>query len=440
VTLAPCHRGMHALWDQEGVSSVVRSAAEMGKSQNLAARIAYEIGQNPGIRVALLSGTQQQAEGLLRAVVIIINNPVYQEVFPGVHIVRSTASEFQVSPRPETIKDPTVFAAAVDQSSNLSRRVDLACLDDIVTLEGVRSQQTRDRAYGDALQVTGSRVAPGGRILVVNTSSHPDDVPSRLAKLPGWISQSFPVLNPDGSSAWPERWPLERIEARRQALGPLRFAAIMLCDPSDEASLCFAHVYIEGALANGLATQHSEIPEGSSSVLGVDPAMSSKPSADLSGLVLVTIGGDGFRNVVQVEGLRLNYEKLVSRVCELARISKAVVHCESNAGGSLLADMIGKQVPCRAWSTSKASKESRIETLSAELASNRWVFRQPLGYPSPELRALVSDMSTFSYDRHCGDRLAALLMCVEGIRAEENRPRGGSFKLGLNAAGHWRIG
>ncbi len=432
--LEAIHRAEHKLWSSAD-RTVTWSFPEGGKSANLASYVAWRIGRDPGIRVGYLSATAAQAQRHLRAVAICMSGPGFARVFPGVKIDRQTADELTVTGRPSTVKDATCIAGAFDLSSMLGARLDLVAADDVVTRDAANSAATRDRAYGDFIAVTSSRVAPGGQIHVVGTAEHPDDLPHRLARLPGWRSARFPVLDAEGNSAWPARWPIERIEARRLELGPVRFAATMMCEATSEGALAFRVEDIERALANGLATQFS--PIGGRCVIGVDPAWTSRPGADESGIVMVTIDSDGFRHLAHVEGLRAHHEALVSRVIELARTNRAAVYVESNGAGQLIADAIGRQVPCKPLSTSRQSKESRVEALSAELASGRWVFRQPLGYATTELRKLVGEMQTFSFDRHCGDRLAALLIATEGVRATESRPIGRVFNLG--ADGNWHV-
>lgn len=126
----------------------------------------------------------------------------------------------------------------------------------------------------------------------------------RLAKLPGWKIAKFPVLNPDGTSAWPARWPIERIEARRLELGPVRFMATMMCEATSEAALCFRQEDIDRALSNGAATEFSDIPSGRV-VIACDPAWTSRPRADESGIVMVLIDDTGFRHLTLVEGWRI---------------------------------------------------------------------------------------------------------------------------------------
>jgi len=428
--LASVHKGLHRLWASAD-RTCAWSAPEMGKSANLASYVAWRIGRDPGLRVGYLSATVQQSARHLRAVAILLSSPGFARVFPGLRVDRVTADELTVSPRAETIKDATCIAGAFDLSSMLGARLDLVLCDDVITREQASSQVTRDRAYADFIAVTSSRVAPGGQIHCVGTAESPDDTLHRLAKS-GYRSAKFPVLLPDGTSAWPERWPRSRVDARRLELGERRFLSVMMCEASTEGALAFRQEDLDRALAAGLAMQY-EAPIGGRCVIGVDPALTSHASSDESGIATVTIDRDGFRHLVGIEGLRVHPEQLVNRVIQLARISKATVFCESNSGGGLLADAIGKRVPCKPLSTSRQSKESRVEALSAEISSTpcRWVFRAPLGQPSHELRKLIGEMQVFSFDRHCGDRLAALLIAVEGVRATENRPRGGVFRLDL---------
>jgi Terminase RNaseH-like domain len=434
VQLQPAHRSLHRLW-QGHPRSVAWACPEFGKSANLAAYTAWRIGCDPSLRVGYLSATVQQAQRHLRAVAILLSSPGFAQVFPGLSVARMTADELTVAPRPATIKDATCIAGAFDLSSMLGARLDLVLCDDVITREQARSASTRDQAYADFIAVTSSRVAPGGQIHCIGTAEHPEDILHRLARQ-GWPSLKLPVLDAQGQPTFPAKWPPARIEARRLELGPVRFMATMLCEATSEAALCFRAEDLERALSNGLATVHSEIPAGRV-VIGVDPAWTSKPGADESGIVMCTIDRDGFRHLVHVEGWRMHYEALANRVIELARVNRATVYIESNGAGSMIADAIGRKAPCKPLSTSRQSKEARVEALSAELASGRWIFRQPLGSPGSELRKLLSDCHVFSFDRHCGDRLAALLMAVEGIREIESRPKGGVLNVHRTEGGRW---
>lgn len=428
VRLARHHREMYGLWSS-CKRSVTYAPSETGKSASLACWIAWRLGCDPSLRIGILSGTTAQAERQLRHVGIVLGSPGFAEVFPGVHITRQTATELELSTKPATTKDANLVAAAFDLSSLQGTRLDIAACDDIVSRESVRTPIARDRAYSDFVAVTSSRIAPSGEIHVVNTAEHTDDVPHRLSKLPGWTTRSFPALDDAGNPTWPERWPIERIEARRLELGPVGFQRAMMCCPIDEASIVFSQDMLDVFTRNGQQAHFS--PLGGRTVIGVDPAWTTTATSDESGIVVVTIDDSGFRHVVHIEALRVRHDALVSRVVHLAQANRAVVYVESNGAGGIIADMIGRRVPVKKLVTTATSKTARVEALAAELAAGRWALRQVTGIVNEQQKKLLADLATFSFESHCGDRLSAMLLACEGVRTLEARRRVGFFRLDL---------
>lgn len=292
----------------------------------------------------------------------------------------------------------------------------------VLDFENTRTPAARDTAWREFVTGTLGRLMPGGRVWMVGTAWHTDDLLHRAARLDGWRSRRFPVLDDAGSSVWPHYFPAERIEARRLELGPVAFEREMMCRPIDEASIVFGSDAIDLAMLQGRDPRFTA--RGSCRiVIGVDPAWTTSASADESAIVMVAIDDFGNRHLTHVEAGRWHHEQLASRVVELSRANRATVYCESNGAGGVIADMIGRRAPCKPLPTTRTSKQARVEALSAELASGRWCFSQPLGQPSADLKRLCDELATFSFDTHCGDRLAALLIAVEGCRALESRPR-----------------
>ena len=417
--------------------TVLHSYPEAGKSTLITAYGAFRAGQDATLRIGIISGTEGQSQRDVQYFAIHVSRPEYAWVFPDRRIERQTADAIWLTGRPETMKAPSVVGGSPDLSSLQGRRLSLALVDDVVPLEAVYSQSRRDRDDANMSANIGSRLAPGGQIHCVGVALHPDDQLHRMARRPGYHYGKYPVLRPDGSSAWESRWPLARAMQRKLEIGPIRFAAAYLCEAMSEASLCFPQASIDRALSNGLATQFS--PIGGRCIVGVDPAFTVTRSADESGICLVSIDVDGYRHLAHVEGIRVHHEALVARVVELCRINKAVCYIEKNAGGGILCDMISKHVPCKGLNTSAQSKAARIEAAAMELASGRWVFRQPLGYPSPELTKLVSELQMLSADpgRHLGDRASCWLIAGEGARAFENRPKGAVLNASRSDGGVW---
>lgn len=429
VRLADFQRRMVSTWGSCR-RSVTFAPSEHGKSNLLAAHVARRIGRDPSLRVGLLSGTREQAIRLLRLVSLIVHGPGFASVFPHRAVERATADELVLSGRPGSMKDPTVIAASFDLSSLLGSRLDLAVCDDVVSREDTFTPTARDRAWQGFLSVTASRLAPDGALHAVGTAEHSDDILHRLARLPGTVVQRFPTLDENGAPIWPERWSRERIEARRVELGPVGFRRAMMCEAIDASSLVFDEAHVENAIALGRSEQLS--PVGCRSIIAVDPAWTVGAGSDESGIVLVAVDDEGFRYVSHVEGLRVRHDALASRVIDLARSSRAIVYAESNGAGGVIADAIGKRVPCRALPTTATSKRARVEALSAELASGRWIFRNPSGTPGPELRKLCGELLNFTWESHTGDRASALLLACEAVRALESRPRVGFVQINVH--------
>jgi len=424
IKLAGIHRSYQHMLDHP--KAIVLAPPETGKSAQASLRLAWEAGRNPALCCAIVSGTREQAARHLVTVGNITRDPLFQRVFPGVRIERQTQDGIWLKGRSNPRKDPNIIAAAFDLSSLLGTRLDLVVADDIVSREATRTHAARERAYQDFVGIIGGRLSPSGRIWVLNTAEHSDDVPHRLSRLPGWEFQTFPLLDKQGDSRWPERWSTERIESRRLELGPAAFRRLMLCQPIDEATQVFHEELVTRALKQGVAGLGQFTPIGGRTIVAVDPAWSTSASADESAIVVVTLDSEGYRHLVHVEGHRINSDSLVRRVATLAQVNgRAQVYIESNSGGQIIGEQLQKVYPRTTLvHTSASSKAARVEWLAAELGAGRWAFRNMPGESSKELEKLSEDLVSFSFESHTGDRLAALLVAVEGVRKFEARPKG----------------
>jgi len=422
-TLAPHQESMIRRWLKRDRTVSIASSG-MGKSILAAVLIAWLVGQNGSTRAAILSGTKEQAQKLMRLVQIVMRHPAYLEVFPHAVIDRCTLDELSVTSRPKTQKDMNVIASAYDLSSMLGSRIDVAVCDDVATTDSVRTLNARDQAFQNFLAVTSSRIEPGGAVHVVNTALHSDDLPHRLGRLPGWDLQRYPAADANGKPTFPARWSAEKIAATA-ALGPVVYARECLCIPVDASTLVFSQEVIDVALRNG-CTPHLN-PAGGRSIIACDPAWTVGQNSDESGIVMVTIDGAGNRYLTLVEGGKWNPDQLADRLVALGRANRATIYVESNGAGSVIAGIIAKRAPCVALPTNRTNRIARVEALSAELASGRWAFFCPLGYPSAQMKKLLDDMAIFSLEAHTGDRLSALLIACEAVRAFEAKPKGGVF-------------
>ena len=102
----------------------------------------------------------------------------------------------------------------------------LIVADDLIKeFSEVATEEARDRIYmrfhGELL----NRLEPGGKILVIMSRRHPDDLSGRLldsntelAPEDHWHRITFPALSESGEALWPERYPADKLMAIRRDL------------------------------------------------------------------------------------------------------------------------------------------------------------------------------------------------------------------------------
>ena len=132
------------------------------------------------------------------------------------------------------------FATGV-QGAITGRRADLVVIDDPVRSQAeAESALVRERVWdwyrGDLV----TRLRPGGRIVLVMTRWHPDDLGGRLlAEDAGWRVIRLPALaEPDdvlgrapGEALWPEWEGVAALERKRAVMGERSFAALFQQSP-----------------------------------------------------------------------------------------------------------------------------------------------------------------------------------------------------------------
>ncbi len=99
------------------------------------------------------------------------------------------------------------------------------CDDLIKEFEEVVTEESRDRIYRRFMGNVLNRAEPGGKIIMVMSRRHPDDLSGRLlasnAQLEPrsqWHELKFPALSDDDVALWPERYPTEELLATKREL------------------------------------------------------------------------------------------------------------------------------------------------------------------------------------------------------------------------------
>lgn len=333
--MAPIHRSWHSLAEQHS-NLLIWSHIESGKTSQLTiARTLWRLGRDPSLRIAIISNTAGQADKILGAIKKYIESSErLHKVFPNLRPGDKWTNSAISVRRPTISKDASIQATGL-HGNILGSRLDLIVLDDILDYENTRTSSGREDTWGWLQASVFSRLTDRGRLLCVGTAFHPDDALHRMAKLPGFKAFRYPVLDDEGNSRWPQRWPLERIEAAKVRLGPLEFARQLRCLARSDDESRFKKEWIDSCLARGSGKQlcygMERLPPGFKTYTGVDLAVQQKDGSDMTCLFTIAAHPNGDREVLNIESGKFAGPDIVQKIIDSHRRYLSICIVENNA-------------------------------------------------------------------------------------------------------------
>lgn len=419
---------------------------EHGKTQQLSIlRPIHELGQNPNLRIALISETQTQAcKWLSRIKANIESNPRLHEVYPRLKpaVRRNRWEHWQhnaiLVERDATFswreKDFSIEAMGID-GGIMGSRFDVIIGDDALTGRNTLTQGNRDNGYDFIKQTLLGRVSDDGSVWFFNNPWHVEDAYHRLER-----EGRFRVVRYNAGEAncsWPERWPAERIQEKLEELGPIEGPRQLFNVPlSDSTGLLPVEAARE---CQRLCDDPPEHWGGYHTdqdyrflVAGVDLGGTDKASGSPTSIAVV---GQGVRTnakhlVHQRTGNWLGLE-LLRQMVEVQRLHRPrewVV--ETNAVQLHLASMLRDPVLTTAagatpeearairvfgqYTTAQAKQEEKwgIRSMGADLDAKRWRFPKN----QREVSELFREIQSYTLASHTGDRLIALWLADLRLR------------------------
>jgi hypothetical protein len=438
VRLAPMHEEWHQLANAHP-RLVIRAHVEAGKSFGLTVgRTLWELGRNPSLRAAIVSNTHGQASKLLRVIASYIErSPEVREVFPGLLPGTPWTDGAIAVQRPTLSKDPSLQAFGV-HGAVIGSRLDLLILDDVVDFENARTPEQRETLIAWMLSTLMGRLSATGRVIVVGTAFHPEDLLHRLEDQ-GWPSYRFPVEYEDGTPRWPHRWTRQRIAEKRMELGPAEAARQLDVAARSDAESRFKEAWLATALQRGTGKtclpHLLHVPNGTHVVHGVDLAVSKRANADLSVIVSLLVLANGDRQLLSVQSGRWSGPEIVHRIMDAHRRYGGIVVVESVAAQAFISHFLRElsAIPVIDFKTgrNKMSLEWQTEALAAEFSRGQWIVPSDNGSAAnnPEAATLLRDLLFYDPRRHTPDRVAAA--CFARWGADRSRVRAEVGRLDL---------
>ena len=177
------------------------------------------------------------------------------------------------------------YVAAGVRGPIIGRRADLILIDDPVKSQAEAESQTiRDAIWDWYRADLLTRLKPGGRIVLIMTRWHEDDLAGRLLasqpeewhclRLPALAEPDDPLGRAEGEALWPDWEDRAALERKRTTLGARAFAALFQQDPRPPEGALFSPARI--TLLGGAPDTSSGRPSGNQVVRAWDLAATAK--------------------------------------------------------------------------------------------------------------------------------------------------------------------
>lgn len=158
------------------------------------------------------------------------------------------ARDDRAATRFATAAGASYFATGV-RGPLMGRRADLIVIDDPIKSQAeADSPAARDALWDWFRADLTTRLSPGGRIVLVMTRWHEDDLAGRLLaggdgwsrlRLPALAEADDPLGRPEGAPLWPQWEDAAALARRRQAVGPRAWAALYQQRPQSDLDALF---------------------------------------------------------------------------------------------------------------------------------------------------------------------------------------------------------
>jgi predicted phage terminase large subunit-like protein len=211
-----------------------------GKSELASRRFpAWFLGRNPGNSIIAASYNSDLASDFGREVRNIITEPEYGAVFKT-----ALAQDSKAANRWHTQVGGAYVAAGVGTAVT-GRGADILLIDDpLKDREEADSEVRRQRVWEWYTSTAYTRLAPGGRIIVIQTRWHEDDLSGRLLTAMDegkdhWELLSMPAISNKGEALWPQQYPLPALERIKANIGPRDWSALYQQSPAPDEGLYF---------------------------------------------------------------------------------------------------------------------------------------------------------------------------------------------------------
>ena len=211
---------------------------------------AWFMARNPRAEMIHASYGGELVQGFGRRVRNLMMNAGHTDVYPDSGLSKDSSAANLWA----TTEDGIYVAAGVGGPIT-GRGADLLLIDDPVkSREEADSEIMRNRVWDWYVNDAYTRLLPRGRIVLITTRWHEDDLAGRLleAQKTGgdeWTVLHHPAVNADGEALWPERYPLPELDRIRKNIGARAWQALYQGTPAPATGLVFRAEWVLRGIA-----------------------------------------------------------------------------------------------------------------------------------------------------------------------------------------------
>lgn len=221
------------------------------KSLTLNLFVTYVFGKKADVRILHIGNSTQFAEDNFGVRIRdVMGSPKYAKLFPKTKI----RADMKRKGYFKTVQGGEYYCAGAG-SSLAGRRAHVSICDDVISEQTAYSKTERNKICKWYVPGLRSRKLPGGSEIIVNTRWHLEDLsgyimaldekagnaPWRTIKIPAILDKEAAKLlrMEEGSSFWPELWPLEDLIEKKNSCSPTEWASLYMQNPILEEGAIF---------------------------------------------------------------------------------------------------------------------------------------------------------------------------------------------------------
>jgi len=407
--------------------SVIHVPIEHGKSKWCSEVLPlWFICRDRNVRMALFSNTARQAEGFLRRISWHIEyNERLKRDFPEIQPDKDEKwADQQIFVKRDPwaqSKDPTLQAIGT-WGAIYGARLDIIIADDIIDISNSHTEHVRARTENWWFEMVESRCVDGGRIIVLGTLQHKQDLLCKLSENPEYSYLHLAAYNEaTGEVLWPEQWPYERLMAKKRSIGTIRWKKQFQNDRNAQSGRMLKTEWLNfyGDVHNVKLPplDHMKIYIGIDPAIADDKQLAEEKDQDYFAAAVLGHHSQSKRNfLIEMFRDRLTLGEQLDKIKyfhERYRPWLVAIGIESNAYQKALAQAawaLDSLPPVKQVMTTK-SKVTRFEALSVHFENKRiWI--------PPDAHEFIDEWTDFPEGAH-DDTIDALDIAV---RTMEGKP------------------